>query len=99
MQEECGRCKGEIKLKYRPMKAWGIKGSLCGGCYSEMIGDFYPGNHVRTGSQDGGGKASGTEGEGGGKASGTKDGGGGIDGASPSSLIQISGHGKDKPRA
>lgn len=36
-----------------------MKGPLCGGCYSKLIGEFYPGEHVRMGSRPGGGKTAG----------------------------------------
>ena len=33
-----------------------MKGPLCGGCYSKLIAEFYPGDHARMGSRrDGGG--------------------------------------------
>lgn len=37
------------------MKEWGISGPLCGRCYSDRLAEFYPGDHVRMGSQAGGG--------------------------------------------
>ena len=30
-----------------PMEGWEVEGPLCGKCYSEKIGEFYPGEHVR----------------------------------------------------
>ena len=33
--------------KFMPMLEWKIKGPLCGKCYSKMIHDHYPGDHVR----------------------------------------------------
>ena len=47
------------------MREWNMEGPLCGGCYSKLIAEFYPGEHVRMGSRHGGGdvaKASGEEG-------------------------------------
>lgn len=41
------------------MREWNMKGPLCGGCYSRLIAEFYPGEHARMGSQDGGGGGSG----------------------------------------
>ena len=31
-----------------------MKGPLCGGCYSKLIAEFYPGKHVRMEPQGGG---------------------------------------------
>ncbi len=31
-----------------------MKGPLCGGCYSKLIAEFYPGKHVRMEPQEGG---------------------------------------------
>ena len=55
MGEECTGCGKEIGRRYLPMKEWGISGPLCGRCYSDRLAEFYPGDHVRMGSQAGGG--------------------------------------------
>ncbi|AJW70140.1 hypothetical protein NADRNF5_0444 [Nitrosopumilus adriaticus] len=46
-KEKCAICSEKIKLHYNPMDEWGIKGSICGDCYSKKINEHYPGEHVR----------------------------------------------------
>ncbi|WP_182131106.1 hypothetical protein [Nitrosopumilus sp. b3] len=46
-KEKCVICSEKIKLHYNPMDEWGIKGSICGDCYSKKINEHYPGEHVR----------------------------------------------------
>ena len=65
MDEKCAACEAKLERRYLPMREWNMKGPLCGDCYSRLIGEFYPGEHVRMGSQDGGrGGGGGTEGAG-----------------------------------
>ena len=47
IKDKCAICSGKIKLRYNPMEEWGIKGTLCGDCYSKKIKEHYPGEHVR----------------------------------------------------
>ena len=49
------------------MRVWNVKGPLCGGCYSKLIAEFYPGDHVRMGAGGGGGGVKPSGGGGGGK--------------------------------
>lgn len=44
---ECSKCGGVIRQTYMPMPEWGAKGPLCGRCYSALIAEHYPGEHVR----------------------------------------------------
>jgi len=45
---KCVECSNEIgEIPYNPMPEWKIKGQLCGKCYSDKLGEFYPGDHVR----------------------------------------------------
>jgi len=46
-KEKCVICSEKIKLHYNPMDEWGIKGPICGDCYSKKINEHYPGEHVR----------------------------------------------------
>ena len=46
-KEKCTICSEEIQLHYSPMEEWGIKGSMCGKCYSKKIKEHYPGEHIR----------------------------------------------------
>ena len=62
MGEKCTGCGKEIGRRYLPMTEWGIDGPLCGKCYSNRLAEFYPGDHVRMGSQAAGGGGSGSEG-------------------------------------
>lgn len=68
MDEVCAACESKLERRYIPMREWNMKGPLCGGCYSRLIAEFYPGDHVRMGSQHGGGadKAAGAGAEAGG---------------------------------
>lgn len=47
IKDKCAICSGKIKLRYNPMEEWGIKGAICGDCYSKKINEHYPGEHVR----------------------------------------------------
>lgn len=64
MDEKCAACEAGLERRYLPMREWNMKGPLCGGCYSKLIAEFYPGEHVRMGSQGAGGadKAAGSGG-------------------------------------
>ena len=53
------------------MRVWNVKGPLCGGCYSRLIAEFYPGDHVRMGAGGGGG-GGGVKPSGGGSAKGDR---------------------------
>lgn len=55
MDEKCSACEAALARKYIPMREWNMEGPLCGGCYSRLIAEFYPGEHVRMGSRHGGG--------------------------------------------
>ncbi|WP_182132863.1 hypothetical protein [Nitrosopumilus sp. b1] len=44
---KCTVCGNPVSLRYEPMDEWGIKGPLCGKCYSQKISEHYPGKHVR----------------------------------------------------
>ncbi len=46
-KDKCVICSEKIELHYNSMEEWGIKGSLCGKCYSKKLGEYYPGEHVR----------------------------------------------------
>jgi hypothetical protein len=46
-KEKCIVCNEKIELPFRPMKEWGVDGTLCGKCYSKKINEFYPGDHNR----------------------------------------------------
>ena len=47
LKEKCVVCNGKIELRYNPMGEWGIKGTMCGKCYSKKVHEFYPGEHTR----------------------------------------------------
>ena len=47
LNEKCVVCNGKIELRYNPMEEWGIKGTMCGKCYSKKVHEFYPGEHTR----------------------------------------------------
>ena len=47
LKEKCVVCNGKIELRYNPMEEWGIKGTMCGKCYSKKVHEFYPGEHTR----------------------------------------------------
>ena len=79
VDEKCASCESKLERRYRPMREWNMKGPLCGACYSKLIAEFYPGDHVRMGSQDdGGGSGSGAS-----AAAGPAGGGPGAADASP----------------
>ncbi|MFQ5920915.1 MAG: hypothetical protein ACE5JV_02740 [Nitrososphaerales archaeon] len=40
-RERCALCGVEMQHKHRPMREWGIDGSLCGDCYLDMMRDYY----------------------------------------------------------
>ena len=46
-KEKCVICSEKIQLHYSPMEQWGIKGVICGKCYSKKIQEHYPGEHAR----------------------------------------------------
>ena len=46
-KDKCVICSEKIELHYTPMEEWGIKGSICGKCYSKKIQEHYPGEHAR----------------------------------------------------
>ena len=46
-KDKCVICSEKIQFHYNSMEEWGIKGSLCGKCYSKKLGEYYPGEHVR----------------------------------------------------
>jgi len=46
-KEKCTICNEKIQLRYNPMEEWGIKGVMCGKCYSKQVHDHYPGEHIR----------------------------------------------------
>jgi hypothetical protein len=45
--DKCVACSGPMEHKYVPMEKWGLKGFLCGKCYSKKISEHYPGTHGR----------------------------------------------------
>ncbi|MBS3925572.1 MAG: hypothetical protein KGZ34_02610 [Nitrosarchaeum sp.] len=47
IKEKCTICNSKISLRFNPMDEWGIKGPICGDCYSKKIDKHYPGDHVR----------------------------------------------------
>ena len=47
LKEKCAICSGKIKFRYSPMEEWGIKGTICGDCYSKKLDEHYPGDHTR----------------------------------------------------
>ena len=47
LKEKCVVCNGKIELRYNPMEEWGVKGTMCGKCYSKKVHEFYPGEHTR----------------------------------------------------
>lgn len=49
---KCSECGQGISKRYMPMKEWGIKGPICGVCYSKRIDEHYPGDHVRVNLYD-----------------------------------------------
>ena len=46
-KEKCVICNEKVQLRYKPMEKWGIKGTMCGKCYSKKVHDHYPGEHTR----------------------------------------------------
>ena len=46
-KEKCVICNEKVQLRYKPMEEWGIKGTMCGKCYSKKVHDYYPGEHAR----------------------------------------------------
>ena len=46
-KEKCVICNEKVQLRYKPMEEWGIKGTMCGKCYSKKVHDHYPGEHTR----------------------------------------------------
>ena len=40
-------CDEKVQQRYMPMQEWGIKGPLCGKCYSKLVHEHYPGDHIR----------------------------------------------------
>ena len=46
-KEKCVICNEKIELRYKPMEKLGIKGTLCGKCYSKQVHEHYPGEHIR----------------------------------------------------
>ena len=51
-KEKCTICSDKISLHFNPMEEWGIKGPLCGKCYSKKIDKHYPGSHVRVNKEE-----------------------------------------------
>ncbi len=51
-KEKCTICSNKISLHFNPMEEWGIKGPLCGKCYSKKIDKHYPGDHVRVNKEE-----------------------------------------------
>jgi hypothetical protein len=47
LKEKCALCNEKIQLRYNPMEEWGIKGTMCGECYSKKVHEHYPGEHTR----------------------------------------------------
>ena len=45
--KKCAMCGEEMEMSYNGMKEWKIDGQLCGKCYSKMLYEHYPGEHVR----------------------------------------------------
>lgn len=50
MPDTCSECGGKMPKTYMPMEEWGIRGPLCGSCYSKLLARHYPGDHVRVNS-------------------------------------------------
>lgn len=48
--DACSECGGKMPKTYMPMEEWGIRGPLCGSCYSKLLARHYPGDHVRVNS-------------------------------------------------
>tara|TARA_X000000368_G_scaffold43629_1_gene31389 strand:- start:147 stop:314 length:168 start_codon:yes stop_codon:yes gene_type:complete len=46
-KEKCTMCDEKVQQRYMPMQEWGIKGPLCGKCYSKLVHEHYPGDHIR----------------------------------------------------
>lgn len=46
-KEKCIICDEKIEFRFNGMEEWGIKGPLCGKCYSKKIHEHYPGDHAR----------------------------------------------------
>ena len=46
-KEKCVICNEKVQLRYKPMEEWGIKGTMCGKCYSKKVHGHYPGEHTR----------------------------------------------------
>ena len=46
-KEKCSICNEKVEQRYNPMEEWGIKGTMCGKCYSKKVHEFYPGEHTR----------------------------------------------------
>ena len=46
-KEKCSICNEKVEQRYNPMEEWGIKGTMCGKCYSKKVHDHYPGEHTR----------------------------------------------------
>ena len=51
-KEKCTICSNKISLHFNPMEEWGIKGPLCGKCYSKKIDKHYVGDHVRVNKEE-----------------------------------------------
>ncbi|MFM9875164.1 MAG: hypothetical protein ACKVN8_02145 [Nitrosarchaeum sp.] len=52
-KEKCTICNDKISLHFNPMDEWGgIKGPLCGKCYSKKLDKHYPGDHVRVNKEE-----------------------------------------------
>jgi hypothetical protein len=46
-KEKCSICNEKVEQRYNPMEEWGIKGIMCGKCYSKKVHEYYPGDHTR----------------------------------------------------
>ena len=46
-KEKYSICNEKVEQRYNPMEEWGIKGIMCGKCYSKKVHEHYPGEHIR----------------------------------------------------
>jgi len=46
-KEKCSICNEKVEQRYNPIEEWGIKGIMCGKCYSKKVHEHYPGEHIR----------------------------------------------------
>jgi hypothetical protein len=46
-KEKFSICNEKVEQRYNPMEEWGIKGIMCGKCYSKKVHEHYPGEHIR----------------------------------------------------